>query len=136
MTALLHEILQNDQNDTRVVSVEENKTRKAEGIPSDSYYIDYQWALPKIGWDAVFGSVIPNGTATVAVLDTGVDASHSDLAGKIVPGFSTFDGSDGMSDSNGHGTWMAGIIAANTNNNEGIASIGYSGVNIMPVTVL
>ena len=40
-----------------------------------------QWSLPKIGWDNVFGSVSPSGSAIVAVLDTGVDGSHPDLDG-------------------------------------------------------
>ena len=39
-------------------------------------------------------------------------------------------------DPNGHGTWMAGIIAAATDNGTGIAGVGYAGVRVMPVTVL
>ena len=70
----------------------------------------------------------PSGTAVVALLDTGVDASHPDLAGQLVAGTSILDGSDGTSDPNGHGTWMAGIIAAATDNGTGIAGIGYAGV--------
>src|SRR5207237_8666138 len=47
------------------------------------------------------------------------------------------DGSgDGTNDPNGHGTEMAGIVAAATDNNTGIAGVGYSGVQVMPVTVL
>lgn len=94
--------------DPRVVSVEENKTRKAEAIPSDEFY-SYQWALPQIDWDMVFDTVIPTGLATVAVLDTGVDSSHTELAGKLVTCTSILDGSDCTSDPNGHGTWLAGI---------------------------
>lgn len=75
-------------------------------------------------------------TTTVALLDTGVDADHPDLSGHVITGTSILDGSAGLSDPNGHGTWLAGIIAANTDNDIGIAGIGYSGVNIMPVTVI
>ncbi|MES2209391.1 MAG: S8 family serine peptidase, partial [Chloroflexota bacterium] len=78
----------------------------------------------------------PAGTAVVALLDTGVDASHPDLSGQLVAGTSILDGSAGTADPNGHGTWMAGIIAAATDNGTGIAGIGYAGVSIMPVTVL
>jgi subtilisin family serine protease len=134
-TSDLSTTIQNYQVDPRVVSVEENKERKAEGEPSDTDY-ESQWALPKIGWDLVFDSVVPSGEALVAILDTGVDASHEELAYKLVTCASILNGSDCTSDPNGHGTWMAGIVAANTDNNEGIAGIGYAGVKIMPITVL
>ena len=78
----------------------------------------------------------PNGGAVVALLDTGVDGSHPDLAGQLVPGTSILDGSNGTTDPNGHGTAMAGIIAAIADNGQGIAGIGYAGVKVMPVTVL
>ena len=77
-----------------------------------------------------------SGSAVVALLDTGVDGTHADLAGQLVPGTSILDGSDGTTDPNGHGTAMAGIIAALTDNGQGIAGIGYAGVKVMPITVL
>src|SRR5438445_4612337 len=127
----------NYQADPRVVSVEENRTRVWETVPADPLY-GYQWALPRIAWDQVFGNVTPSGTAKVALLDTGVDALHPDLAGKVVPGTSILDGSNGMTDPSGHGTWLAGIIAAQTDNVpvEGIAGVAYTGVTVLPVTVL
>src|SRR5437773_2250791 len=127
----------NYQADPQVVSVEENRTRVSETVPGDPLYPN-QWALPQIGWDQVFGTVAPAGTATVALLDTGVDAFHPDLAGTVVPGTSILDGSNGMTDPSGHGTWLAGIIAAQTDNVpvEGIAGVAYAGVTVMPVTVL
>lgn len=127
----------NYQADPRVLSVEENRTRVWEATPVDPLY-PYQWALPRIGWDQVFGSVTPKGTSKVALLDTGVDAFHPDLAGKVAPGTSLLDGSNGMTDPSGHGTWLAGIIAAQTDNVpvDGIAGVAYTGVTVMPVTVL
>src|SRR5437660_3133667 len=123
------------QKDKRVRSVEVDNTRKAAGTPSDPLY-SMQWNLPKIGWDQVYGSVTPSGTATLAILDTGVDASHPDLAGKLLPGYSAFAGSDPLTDPNGHGTEMAGITVAATDNQMGVAGVAYSGVSIMPVQVL
>jgi subtilisin family serine protease len=131
----LPDTLRKYQSDTEVLSVEVNKTRQAEATPSDPLYTD-QWALPKIGWDSVFGYFTPSGSATVAVLDTGVDASHPDLTGKVIAGTSILDGSDGLSDPNGHGTWLAGIVAAETDNSAGVAGVGYAGVQVMPVVVL
>src|SRR5207247_788733 len=50
--------------------------------------------------------------------------------------FSILDCSAGTTDPSGHGTWVAGIVAANTGSLEGIAGVGYAGVRVMPVTVL
>jgi subtilisin len=51
----------------------------------------------------------------VAVLDTGVDSSHPDLSGKVVSGFNALPGGGSYNDNHGHGTHMAGIIAAAAN---------------------
>src|SRR3954469_16871301 len=119
-----------------VASVTADLSRDTATAPNDPQYPD-QWSLPQIGWDNAFGTINPGSSATVAVLDTGVDASQPDLQGVFVPGTDIVDGSgDGASDPNGHGTEMAGIVAAATDNGEGIAGVGYSGVNVMPVTVL
>ncbi len=118
-----------------VVRVERDAVRVAEAAPGDPEY-DAQWSLPRIGWDRVYGTVHPKGSAVVAVLDTGVDAAHADLAGQLVGGISELPGGDPRVDPNGHGTAMAGIIAAVTDNGRGIAGIGFDGVKVMPVTVL
>src|SRR3989475_8142248 len=134
----LPQVLANYQADPQVVNAEENKTRQSQAFPTDPLYPN-QWSLPKIGWDQVFGAVTPTGSAIVAILDTGVDAHHPDLAGNVIPGTSTLDiRSDGTTDPSGHGTWVAGIAAAQTNTTpvEGIAGVAYARVRIMPVTVL
>ena len=136
-TEQLATVLANYQGDPQVQSVEINQTRQSETLPSDPFYSS-QWALPKIGWDQVFGAITPAGSARVALLDTGVDASHPELAGKVLPGTSFLDGSDGRVDPSGHGTSLAGILAANTDTTpmEGIGGVAYTGVQILPVTVL
>src|SRR3989454_1597408 len=133
----LPQVLTNYQADPQVVNAEENKTRQSQAFPTDPLYPN-QWSLPKIGWDSVFGAVMPTGSAIVAILDTGVDAQHPDLAGNVIPGTSILDGSAGTTDPSGPGTWVAGIAAAQTNTTpvEGIAGVAYAGVRIMPVTVL
>ena len=64
--------------DSAVVRVEADRIREVQGTPSDPAY-DNQWALPKIGWDSAYGTVEPAGSAKVAILDTGIDATD-DLA--------------------------------------------------------
>ncbi|MER3406784.1 MAG: alkaline serine protease, partial [Chloroflexota bacterium] len=66
------------------------------GAPNDPGY-PQQWALPKIGWDQAYGVVPVGGSAKIAVLDTGVDAIHPDLAGRMAAGQS-FVGSNPDSD--------------------------------------
>src|SRR5439155_15557679 len=131
----LDQTIKNYQSDPLTSSVEREKIRSAGAAPSDAAYPD-QWALPKIGWDSVYGTVSPADSATIAVLDTGVDSSQPDLAGRLVPGYSAFTGSDPTSDPNGHGTWLGSIAAASTDNGQGIAGVAYSGASIMPVQVL
>src|SRR5688500_12069169 len=116
--------------DPRVDSVDRDRVREAEATPDDPSYSD-QWALPTIGWDQAYGVTDPAGSATIAVLDTGVDPV-GDLS--IVGGYSALGG--GTGDANGHGTWMASIAAATVNNGTGIAGVGYDGGSVMPVKVL
>ena len=84
----------------KVQSVTTDTPRALAAAPNDTGYAQ-QWALPKVGWDQVYGSVVPSGSAVVAVLDTGIDATHPDLAGKLVAGTSILDGTNGQTDPNG-----------------------------------
>src|SRR5437899_472563 len=107
--------------------------RKA-GDPNDPAYAQ-QWSLQKIAWDRAYATVPITGSATIAVLDTGVDATHPDLAGRVLTGQS-FIGGDAYSDPNGHGTALAGIAAANVNDGVGMAGVAYAGANVASVQVL
>ena len=103
-----------------------------------------QWALTRLHAEQTWARTTGSGV-TVAVIDTGVEASHPDLIGAVLPGLdlvgsgaedasaaSTGDGSD---DENGHGTHVAGIVAAVAGNGTGIAGLA-PGVKILPVRVL
>ncbi len=119
-----------------VDAVNLDRSRSVESAPSDPAFAD-QWALPQISWGAARNAVpSPAGSSVVAVLDTGVDGTHSDLAGQLVGGTSVLEGGNELADPNGHGTAMAGIVAAKTDNAEGVAGVGYAGVSVMPVQVL
>ena len=96
-----------------------------------------QWSLPKIGWDNVFGTVVAERLAPSSPSSTPASTARIPTSpASVVAGTSILDGSDGLSDPNGHGTAMAGIVAAATDNGTGIAGVGYAGVKVMPVTVL
>lgn len=82
-------------------------------------------------WDYETGE----GTVVVAILDTGIDYDHPELAGQIVPGYDFVHQRADASDDNGHGTHIAGIVAAQMNNGLGSAGV-CPGCRIMPVKVL
>ena len=130
LTAELAETIAAYEADPQVQHVEENKVRRSEYLSNDEHAVS-QWALPQIGWDQAYGNATPSGSATIAVLDTGVDDTGDT---PLVAGHSALGG--GTADPNGHGTWMASIAAASTDNNTGIAGVAYAGVNVMPVKVL
>ncbi len=100
-----------------------------------------QWALNAVDYQSAW-SISTGAGVTVAVVDTGVLASHEDLAGSVVPGIdlaadaAKYDpGHTGEVDPDGHGTHVAGIIAAHPNNGVGIAGAA-PGAKIMSVRVL
>jgi thermitase len=72
---------------------------------------------------------------TIAIVDTGVDLSHPDLFVRILPGYDFVNNDNEPQDDNGHGTHVAAIAAASTNNGEGVAGVNW-GANILPIKVL
>jgi thermitase len=82
-------------------------------------------------WDLTQG----NAGVVIAIIDTGIDAGHPDLAGKLVPGYDFANNDSNPFDDNGHGTHCAGIAAVSTNNGIGIAGVGFN-CSLMGVKVL
>jgi subtilisin family serine protease len=144
------------RDDPGLVFVEPNYlTRAAETIPDDPHYTE-QWGLPRIrapeAWNLTTGDDL-----TIAVIDTGVDLDHPDLVGKLwinadeIPDNDLDDDGNGyVDDSHGwdfvnadakpqddhwHGTHVAGIAAADTDNGQGVAGVSW-GARIMPLKVL
>ncbi|MHB1420064.1 MAG: S8 family serine peptidase, partial [Bacillota bacterium] len=135
------------RQDPQVEYAEPNYELQAQDVPNDLRYGE-QWGMREIqvdnAWIDVQDALGSNAAApvTVAVVDTGVDATHEDLAGRILAGHNAITGAvytdDVMDNSaNGHGTHVAGIIASVTNNVYGIAGVaGEFPVSILPVKVL
>ena len=109
---------------------------------------DKQWGLDQIHAEAAWPTSTGAG-AVVAVVDTGVDLRHPDLAGQLVRGATftgckagkrpcgngDFRGPDGKNNGDEHGTHVAGIVAAATNNGIGVAGVAPD-ADLMPVKVL
>ncbi|WP_238335120.1 S8 family serine peptidase [Kribbella amoyensis] len=112
-----------------------NYVRKAAATPNDEYYRVDQGYLSTIRMPQAWDLSKTAGAQTVAVLDTGVDGGHPELSGRVYTGYNAFNGSTNANDDRGHGTMVAGIIAANTNNARGIAGVAWN-AKILPVKVL
>jgi subtilisin family serine protease len=88
-----------------------------------------QWGLERIGAPQAWATS-RGGGVTIAIVDSGADLNHEDLAGKVVAQTSCLGAngdagrcSGSAQDDNGHGTHVAGIAAANTDNHHGIAGV-------------
>ena len=124
-------------------------------IPNDPLY-NSQWGIPATKIDVVWNTTTGDSTAVIAILDTGVDWQHPDLAANIwqnkqeIPGNGIDDDGNGLiddvrgwdfinndnnpMDDNSHGTHVAGIAAAVGNNGIGIAGVNWK-ARIMPIKV-
>lgn len=131
------------QDSGLAIHVQPNYLNQANVIPADPQYAA-QWGLTTIkapdGWEITKGS----DGVVVAIIDSGVDYQHEDLAlniwegtveGQTTHGWDFQDEDADPMDQLGHGTMVAGIIAAVGNNNLGIAGLNWHKTKIMAVRV-
>jgi hypothetical protein len=117
-----------------VVYAEPNRSRQLFDLtaPDDTYF-DWQWAPDAIfalgGWTLFPSSFSAVPMAPIGIVDTGVDATHEDLAGRVSPLSATClsrSCTQGIpTDDDGHGTHVSGIAGAATGNGTGIAGIAF-----------
>ncbi len=111
-----------------------NYIARAMLIPNDPLF-GQLYGMTKIqapqAWDVVFGSA----AIKIADIDTGVDLTHPDLQGKLLPGFDFINNDSDPTDDNGHGTHTTGTIAANGNNGIGVIGVAPN-CSIIPIKVL
>ncbi len=105
----------------------------ADWTPNDPLY-PQQPALPHIGCPQAWGYWRGSSQFIVAPLDTGVLRTHPDLQAKLLPGYDFGNDDNDPSDPHGHGTFVAGIAGAVTNNGIGVACIAPEG-RVLPVKV-
>jgi len=109
--------------------VEPNSKFRLTWAPNDPLW-GIQWGPQKIEAEWAWNKTVGNTSLIVAVIDTGVDWDHPDLAANYVPlGYDWVNNDTDPMDDNGHGTHVAGIIAAVLNNSLGIA--GLAQVSVM-----
>ncbi len=107
--------------------------------PNDPSY-PQQWGLPAVHAPEAWGDGARATGVTVAVIDSGADYGHPDLAASLLPGCSfvllpATCGPTAAADDNGHGTHVAGTIAAVTNNGVGVAGLAW-GASVLPLKAL
>jgi subtilisin family serine protease len=120
--------------DPRVRYAEVDELVQAFRTPND-VLLSTQWSVEKTraeqAWDLTTGSP----QVVIGVLDTGVDPAEPDLQGKLVEGYDYVNNDQDPSDDNGHGTAVAGIVAADSDNGIGVAGYCWA-CRLMPVKVL
>ena len=96
-------------------------------IPNDPLYANLNaWSLGTIKAPDAWAMTTGNSNVVIAILDTGVDGSHEELAGKMVAGWNVYDQNSDTGDVQGHGTMVAGTAAARGNNGIGVASVAWA----------
>ncbi|MCB0209702.1 MAG: S8 family serine peptidase [Anaerolineae bacterium] len=129
------------RKDNDVEFVEPNYIAQALYTPNDPGFSS-QWGYTKAQFSTAWEVTQGNSNLVVAIVDSGIDLDHSDLnctvsggANKIVSGYNFVSDTDNPDDDNGHGTHVAGTVAACTNNGSGVAGAAPN-VRLMPVKVL
>ncbi|MFA6447906.1 MAG: S8 family serine peptidase [bacterium] len=124
-----------------VIEVAKNYLFKVQAVPNDPVFTvppvaGAGWGFEKIGMPGLWAEFAPKNAPVVAALDTGVDKTHPELAGRVLEGRNFVNSSAGAdtSDENGHGTQVAGVIAAAGNNSAGMAGVCWN-CRILPVKV-
>ena len=127
-----HALAQLLRSDPHIRFAEVDQSVPPSLMPNDPSYAS-GWHLPQINapgaWDASAGEGV-----TIAILDSGVDATHPDLAASMVPGYNFFDNNTDTRDVYGHGTKVAGAAAMVGNNLAGGTGVAFKS-KIMPVRV-
>ncbi len=109
------------------------RTSTSSVTPDDPLFGD-QYHLERIMAPKAW-TVTTGGSRKIAIVDTGVNTNHEDLQGRVLTGRNIIKGTNKTGDDNGHGTAMAGIAAAATDNAKGLAGVTWSD-KILPVKAL
>ncbi len=153
-------LAKNLSSDPNVVWAEPDYLAKPAGniqvTPNDPYFPS-QWGLTKINSPAAWDVNTGNNSVIIAILDSGIQLDHPELINRLwinpgeipengvdddnngfvddVDGWNFVNNDNNPSDDNGHGTQVAGVAVAETNNNLGVAGTCW-GCLLMPVKVM
>lgn len=118
-------------------------TAMASFTPNDSSFSSqahHKTIRSEQGWDIIRANSFDSQKVVIAVLDTGIQHSHPDLKEVLWKGNADsgrdFTGKGNVEDGHGHGTHVAGLMAAHSNNSTGVAGVAINNIEIMSVKVL
>lgn len=111
------------------------KLEKIQGSKANDPELKKQYHLDMINMNKAWSVTTGNNKVKIAIIDSGIDLNHPDLKSKIITGMNIVDPSKKPMDDNGHGTHVAGIAAAATDNRIGVAGIAPD-CQLMPIKVL
>lgn len=117
-----------------VAYIQPNHQVQLAAQPNDPHYVS-QTYLQQIHIEEAWEKVNSNNDIIIAIVDTGVDHTHPELRSNLVNGVNLVEENKRPQDDNGHGTSLAGIIGARTNNSSGIAGMLWR-TKIMPIKAL
>ena len=130
----IKDVIEELESNPVVEYVEPNYVMNIQTVPNDADY-SKQWALPKMDLPAVWDGNRGNENVVIAILDTGLDYNHPDKPVRTALGYDFVNDDNSPQDDHGHGTYIAGVIAARSNNNAGIAGICWR-CTVMPIKVM
>jgi subtilisin family serine protease len=118
------------------IAAEERQIIRPLWTPNDPRYSS-QWAYSRIQGESAWDIERGQSFVTVGIIDTGVDLAHPELtpALDLTRDYDFVNGDDEANDQNGHGTHVAGIVAAASDNSTGVAGTA-SGVRVVPIKVI
>jgi thermitase len=102
--------------------------------PNDPWYANWEPHLRQIKCPTAWSTTTGSPSVIVAILDSGVEGTHQDLAPKLVAGWNFYDNNSNTADVYGHGTSVAGTAGACTNNGIGVAAPAWN-CKLMPLRV-
>jgi subtilisin family serine protease len=121
-------------NDPGVEYVHRSESVELLAIPNDELYTNQSY-LKQIHAPEAWDIANENTSITIAVVDTGIDLDHPDLKDNLVTGVNLINPGSLPEDDHGHGTSVAGVIAAIGNNGKGVAGLAWK-ANIMPIKAI
>jgi len=134
------EAIEKFSRNPNVIFASANHTIYLAVFPNDDWF-DFQWGLYNTdgrcdihapeAWDLQTGSA----NTIIAIVDTGIESTHLDLYGKVLQGYNAIDGTTNTEDDHMHGTFVAGIAGAITNNFDGVAGVDWN-ARLLPVKIM